>query len=91
MCIFHLLLIRLQHVLRDPISHRAIRPTALAEFEDLATSGMVVYLTFEKRMHDLMRGWRSQGHDIDLQLGRFADGLFQDIQREVCYSLWLYF
>ena len=34
---------------------------------------MVVYLTFEKRMHDLMRGWRLQGREIDQQLGRFAE------------------
>ena len=80
----HLLLERFYELLQRSFYHG---PTCIIhpnEIEDLAISSMVAYLTFEKRMHDLMRGWRLQGRDIDQQLGRFADGLFQDIQREVC-------
>ena len=51
--------------------------------EDVAESCMVSYLAFEDRIHELMRGWRSQGRDVDLQLARYADGLFRNIEREV--------
>ena len=73
----------LSHLLEKSFLHGSACRVHPYQIEDLAISSMVVYLTFEKRMHDLMRGWRLQGREIDQQLGRFADGLFQDIQREV--------
>ena len=84
MSLFNLLLSQLYCVLQEPISDRAVRRSDLSRIEKLATSCMVVYLTLEKRMHNLMWGWRWQGCDIELQLGRFANGLFYDIDREVC-------
>ena len=83
MGLFYLLLSQLHCVLQDPVSDSAVRRSDLSRIENLATSCMVVYMTLEKRMHNLMWGWHSQGCDIDLQLGRFANGLFSDIQHEV--------
>ncbi|KAI0773682.1 hypothetical protein C8Q74DRAFT_1368256 [Fomes fomentarius] len=69
------------HILVDKLKHHNNRGEFYS-IEQVATSCMVVYLAFEARMHTLMRGWRSQGHDIELQLGRYADGLFQNFHRE---------
>ena len=80
----YLLLSRFYELVQKSFLHGSACRVHPFQIEDLAISSMVVYLTFEKRMHDLMRGWRLQGREIDQQLGRFADGLFQDIQREVC-------
>ncbi len=70
------------HILVDQLK-RHINRDELYSIEQVATSCMVVYLAFEARMNTLMRGWRSQGRDIELQLGRYADGLFQNFHREV--------
>ena len=81
MCVFYVFVMHLHHLLQARLRHQVTR---IHDIEDLATSCMVVYLAFETRMHELMRGWRSQGRDIELQLGRYADGLFKNIHREVC-------
>ena len=44
---------------------------------------MIAFLAFESRMHELLRGWRSQGRDVELQLARYADGLFSNMERQV--------
>ena len=78
MCTLYLLVTKLHGVIRHQTHDSRVH-----NIEELATSCMVVYLAFEARMHTLMRGWRSQGRDIELQLGRYADGLFYDFHREV--------
>ncbi|KAH9921548.1 uncharacterized protein BXZ73DRAFT_104430 [Epithele typhae] len=82
MSLFHLLVKNLHSTLQGLLQHQNLRSDELATIEHQAISCMVVYLAFEKRIHDLMRNWRLQGRDIDLQLGRFADGVFQDVQRK---------
>ncbi|KAI0687365.1 hypothetical protein C8Q76DRAFT_635502, partial [Earliella scabrosa] len=79
MSVFYVFVMHLHHLLQARLRHQVTR---IHDIEDLATSCMVVYLAFETRMHELMRGWRSQGRDIELQLGRYADGLFKNIHRE---------
>ncbi|TBU61210.1 hypothetical protein BD310DRAFT_920986 [Dichomitus squalens] len=74
MCILYLFV---EHMLKEITEHGNIH-----NVEDVAESCMVSYLAFEDRIHELMRGWRSQGRDVNLQLARYADGLFRNIERE---------
>ncbi|KAI0751652.1 hypothetical protein C8Q80DRAFT_590719 [Daedaleopsis nitida] len=72
--------------LRDTVDH-ALGSGSLSyrdfmHVEDLAGSCLMAFLAFQRRMQELVRGWRAQGHDVGLQIDRYADGLFRNTLRQ---------
>ena len=89
MCLFYVLARRLHDAIESSLHcHRSGRHSHISELrqiEDTAQSCLVAFFAFQARMQELMRGWRSQGRNIDLQIDRYADGLFRNVRHEVRY------
>ncbi len=88
MCLFYVLARRIHGAIKSFLhsnSGRRERLSDLRKIEDAAQSCLVAFFAFQARMQELMRGWRSQGRNIDLQIDRYADGLFRNVRHEVGY------
>ncbi|RDX49937.1 hypothetical protein OH76DRAFT_1482742 [Lentinus brumalis] len=85
MCLFYVLARRIHGAIKSFLhsnSSRRERLSDLRKIEDAAQSCLVAFFAFQARMQELMRGWRSQGRNIDLQIDRYADGLFRNVRHE---------
>ena len=83
MALLYRLIRRFQDVVDKVVSSNRVEDQHLIAIEELATSCIVVFVAFEDRMRDLVRCWRFEGKDIEMQIDRFADGLFRRCYREV--------
>ncbi|KAL7282001.1 hypothetical protein ACG7TL_003468 [Trametes sanguinea] len=82
MPLLYILVIRLQEIVADILRAGSINNQNLVGVEELATSCIAVFVAFEDRMRDLVRGWRCEGKDISMQVDRYADGLFKKLYQE---------
>ncbi|CDO74209.1 hypothetical protein BN946_scf185043.g261 [Trametes cinnabarina] len=82
MPLLYVLVIRLQGIITDALQAGSINNRSLVAIEELATSCIAIFVAFEDRMRDLIRGWRCEGKDIGMQVDRYADGLFRKLYRE---------
>ncbi|KAI0714009.1 hypothetical protein C8T65DRAFT_828950 [Cerioporus squamosus] len=85
MCLFYVLAQRIHDAIKSflqPSSGSRDQLGELRKIEDTAQSCLVTFFAFQARMQELMRGWRSQGRNIDLQIDRYADGLFRNVRHE---------
>ncbi|KAI0637621.1 hypothetical protein C8Q77DRAFT_1214685 [Trametes polyzona] len=82
MPLLYILMARLQETTSTFAIARHIQDSELIAVEELATSCIAVFVAFEDRMRDLVRGWRFEGKDIDMQVDRYADGLFRKCYHE---------
>ncbi|OBZ66552.1 hypothetical protein A0H81_13413 [Grifola frondosa] len=83
MCLLYVLMEQL-HTTMSQLLDEIDDNDALAQktFEGLSSSFLATFYAFDERMHDLVRCWRQQGKDIDLQIDRYADGLFVNWYKE---------
>ncbi|RPD62225.1 hypothetical protein L226DRAFT_568968 [Lentinus tigrinus ALCF2SS1-7] len=86
MCLFYVLAQRLHDAIKSSLHAHLVgwhpHISDLRQIEDIAQSCLVAFFAFQARMQELMRGWRSQGRNIDLQIDRYADGLFRNVRHE---------
>ncbi|KAI0676683.1 hypothetical protein C8Q78DRAFT_38191 [Trametes maxima] len=82
MALLYILVTQLQGVVSEIAVAKRVHNKALVTIEELATSCIAVFVAFENRMRDLVRGWRFEGKDIGMQVDRYADGLFRKCYRE---------
>ncbi|KAI9063508.1 hypothetical protein FKP32DRAFT_724551 [Trametes sanguinea] len=82
MPLLYILVIRLQEIVAEILRAGSISNQNLVGIEELATSCIAVFVAFEDRMRDLLRGWRCEGKDIGMQVDRYADGLFKKLYQE---------
>ncbi|KAI0329932.1 hypothetical protein GY45DRAFT_1371175 [Cubamyces sp. BRFM 1775] len=83
MALLYELVKRLCDTIDKVVASNEVADEHLIVVEELATSCIVVFVAFEDRMRDLVRCWRFEGKDIEMQIDRFADGLFRRCYREV--------
>ncbi|KAI0829258.1 hypothetical protein BC628DRAFT_1116440 [Trametes gibbosa] len=82
MPLLYILMMNLQDTVGNITKTQKIGNSDLITIEELATSCIAVFVAFEDRMRDLVRGWRFEGKDIAMQVDRYADGLFRKCYRE---------
>ncbi|KAI0352776.1 hypothetical protein OH77DRAFT_1428198 [Trametes cingulata] len=82
MPLLYLLMVHLRETVSKMVHSSYVEDADLIAMEELATSCIAVFVAFEDRMRELIRGWRSEGKDIDKQVDRYADGLFKKCYRE---------
>ncbi|KAI8984923.1 hypothetical protein BD414DRAFT_547547, partial [Trametes punicea] len=80
--LLHVLVTRLQDTVVKITSSKRVQNESLITVEELATSCIAVFVAFEDRMRDLVRGWRCEGKDVSMQVDRYADGLFRKLYRD---------
>ncbi|KAI0366225.1 hypothetical protein BV20DRAFT_1002805 [Pilatotrama ljubarskyi] len=82
MPLLYVLVLHLRDTIKKIIDSEHIENADFIAVEELATSCIAVFVAFNDRMGDLIRGWRSEGKDIDKQVDRYIDGMFKRCYRE---------
>ncbi|KAI0643614.1 hypothetical protein C8Q79DRAFT_1002247 [Trametes meyenii] len=82
MPLLYILMSQLRGVVSEIAVRQRIHNKTLVAIEELATSCIAVFVAFENRMRDLVRGWRFEGKNISAQVDRYADGLFRKCYQE---------
>ncbi|OBZ66555.1 hypothetical protein A0H81_13414 [Grifola frondosa] len=84
MCLLYVLMERLQTTISQLLDGIDNDEALVLQktFEGLSSSFLATFYTFDDRMDDLVRCWRQQGKNIDLQIDRYADGLFVNWYKE---------